>query len=455
MMLGNEKITRNAHRLTAVQILLSFYFLAVILSTIVLSLPVAHQEGADIAFIDILFTAVSALSVTGLSTISIADELSTTGIVLLALILQLGAVGVMSIGTFIWLLLGKKIGIKERRLIMTDQNQITFAGMVRLIKQIVLVLLTIEFISFIILGTYFLKYYPSFQEAYLHGLFGTISAISNGGFDITGQSLIPYKHDYFIQTMNMLLIILGAIGFPVLIETKAFFQSFLKKEKHFRFTLFTKLTTITFSILIVVGAIVIFLLDARHYFSSFVWHEKLFYALFQSVTTRSGGLSTLDVSLLTDQNHLFMSFLMFIGASPSSAGGGIRTTTFALVIIFIITYARGGKNIRIFHREVHEEDLMKAVTVTLMAFIVVSISILIISILEPFNLTEILFEVTSAFGTVGLSLGITSELTPYSKIILMILMFIGRVGIITFLFIFKNTTRSENYHYPKERIIIG
>src|SRR5690625_2112676 len=152
---------------------------------------------------------------------------------------------------------------------------------------------------------------------------------------------------------------------------------------------------------------------------------------------------------------MFLSLLMFIGASPSSAGGGIRTTTFALVMIFIITYARGGKSIRIFNREVYNEDLMKAVTVTLMAAILVYLSTFIMSIYEPFSLLAIAFEVTSAFGTVGLSFGITSELTSISKIILMILMFVGRVGIITFLFMFKDNAHTGRYNYPKERINIG
>lgn len=443
------------NKLSPAQILLFFYFMAVLLSTVVLALPIAHQPGVSIPFIDILFTAVSALSVTGLSSISIADTLSTTGIVLLAVILQLGAVGVMAIGTFFWLLLGKKIGLKERRLIMTDQNQTTFEGMVRLIKQIILVLFTIEFIGFIVLGTYFLQYFPTAKEAYLHGFFGTISAISNGGFDITGQSLIPFKNDYFVQFINMLLIIFGAIGFPVLIEVKGFIFAATEKRKHMRFSLFTKVTTSTFLILIIVGALAIYLLDRGSFFADKSWHETLFYALFQSVTTRSGGLSTIDVSQLTEQNHLFMSVLMFIGASPSSAGGGIRTTTFALVIIFIVTYARGGKSIRIFKREVYEEDLLKAVTVTLMAVITVFSSLFIISIIEPYSTTQILFEVTSAFGTVGLTLGITGKITTISKIILMILMFIGRVGILTFLFMFKNNKEGGRYHYPKEKLIIG
>src|SRR5699024_7716007 len=202
VMIFKHKSSEHVNRLTVVQILLTFYFLAIVISTILLSLPIAYKPGVQIAFIDVLFTAVSALSVTGLSAVSIADIFSTTGSILLGLILQLGAVGVMSIGTFIWLLLGKKIGFQERRLIMTDQNQTSFAGMVKLIRDILIVLMTIELVSFLILGTYFLKYYPTISEAYLHGFFSMISAISNGGFDITGNSLIPFKHDYFIQISN-------------------------------------------------------------------------------------------------------------------------------------------------------------------------------------------------------------------------------------------------------------
>lgn len=450
-----KSFLRWINKISPVRIILFFYLVAAVFSTAIMSLPIAYQDGVEIEFIDIVFTSISALSVTGLSTISIADTLSTTGIFLLAFILQLGAVGVMAIGTFIWLLLGKKIGLKERRLIMTDQNQTNFEGMVRLIKQIVLVLVTVELIFFIVLGTYLLKYFPTPSIAYFHGFFGTISAITNGGFDITGNSLIPYKDDYFVQFVNMLLIIFGAIGFPVLIEIKNYLFSKRDNRVFHHFSLFAKLTTLTFAILIVVGTIGIYLLDINEFFKGKSWHESFFYALFQSVTTRSGGLATMDVSQLSEANHLWMSLLMFIGASPSSAGGGIRTTTFALVVIFIITYARGGTSIRIFRREVHDEDLMKAVTVTLMAMMMVFMSIIIITKIEPYSIIEILFEVTSAFGTVGLSLGITGELSTITKIILMILMFIGRVGIITFLFMFKRSKNTGDYHYPKERISIG
>lgn len=451
----NHSFVRWINRLSPVQLIFLFYFIAVILATFVLALPIAHQDGLRLPFIDVLFTAVSALSVTGLSTVTIAETFSTTGVIMLAVILQLGGVGVMAVGTFIWMIVGKKIGLRERRLIMADQNQTSFAGIVRLVKEILLVILVIELIGFLILGTYFLQYFPTAKEAYLQGFFGAISATTNGGLDITGQSLVLFKDDYFVQFINMLLIIFGAIGYPVLIEGKAFLFAKGDNRELFRFTLFTKVTTLTFLALVVVGTIVIMLLDIGSFFADKSWHEVLFYSLFQSVTTRSGGLSTMDVSQLSEPNHLFMSVLMFIGASPSSAGGGIRTTTFALVMIFIFTYARGKGYIRLFNREVYEDDLLKAVTVTLMAFIFVLTATIIVSIAEPFDLTQILFEVTSAFGTVGLSLGITDSLSTFSKIVLMILMFIGRVGILTFLFIFKDNKKTGKYHYPKEKIIIG
>lgn len=257
---------------------------------------------------------------TGLASVPIQEYFNTTGIILIAFTMQLGGIGVMTLGTFVWLLFGKKIGFKERRLIMADQNQMSFRGAVSLMRQILVVVLSIELIGFLVLGTYYLQYFPTAGEAYFQGLFASISATTNGGFDITGQSLIPFQHDYFVQFVHMLLIILGAIGFPVLIEVKQYIFASKEERSFIRFSLFTKLTTITFMVLIIAGAIIIALLDSRNFFVGKSWHETLFYSLFQSVTTRSGGLATMDIADLTEQNQLFMSALMFVGASPSSAG---------------------------------------------------------------------------------------------------------------------------------------
>ena len=337
---------------------------------------------------------------------------------------------------------------------MTDQNQIELSGLVALLKQVLLLIVIIELIGTLVLGVYLLNYFPSFSEAFLHGLFMSVSATTNGGFDITGRSMQPYAGDYFIQFVIMILIILGAIGFPVLIEVKNFLLR-KKSEYKFRFTLFTKLTCVTFFALIAFGTMMLILLEHNHFFAEKSWHEGFFYALFQSVSTRSGGLSTLDISQFTESTLLLMSGLMFVGASPSSVGGGIRTTTFAINILFLVHYARGKRTIRVFNRQIHEEDITKANVVTLMAFLMCSLAIFLLSITESFSLTEIIVEVCSAFGTTGLSMGITPDLSSFGKLVIILLMFIGRVGIISFLIMIGKKKEQDNYRFPKERVIIG
>ncbi|WP_175988569.1 TrkH family potassium uptake protein [Bacillus sp. Marseille-Q1617] len=441
------------NKLTPAQVIVTYYLLAVTVATILLSLPAAHKPGVDWKFIDALFTSVSAVSVTGLTVVSTADTFSTTGIFLLIFVLQFGGIGVMAVGTFFWLLVGKKIGLKERRLIMTDQNQTNLAGLVNLLKQILLLIIIIEIIGGLTLGVYFLSYYPTWQEAFIQGLFASVSATTNAGFDITGQSMIPFKHDYFVQFITIILITMGAIGFPVLIETKDFLMN-SKRSKH-HFSLFTKITTLTFACLLVFGTVMIIILEYNHFFNGMVWHESFFYALFQSASTRSGGLATMNVAEFSTTTLLLLSGLMFIGASPSSVGGGIRTTTFALNLLFLFHFARGNQTIKIFRREIHEQDIIKSLVVTIVATILCFCSILILSLTESHSLIEIIFEVSSAFGTTGLSLGITSELSTIGKCVIMILMFIGRVGILSFLFMIGGKEKTANYHYPKERVIIG
>jgi potassium uptake TrkH family protein len=455
MMKRRNQISDWIGKRSPVQLIVIFYLAAVTISFLLLSMPIVQKDGVSLSIMEVLFTSVSAVSVTGLSVITIVDSFNEAGLFVLAFVFQFGGLGVMTLGTFIWIILGKKIGFKERRLIMTDHNQSNFQGMVRLMKGILKLILIIELIGFLVLGTYYLRFFPTWQEAYFHGFFASISATTNAGFDITGQSLIPFKHDYFVQFIHIVLIALGSIGFPVLIEVKDYLTSSTEERKFMRFSLFTKLTSLTYAVLVLFGFLVIITLEWNHFFADKSWHETLFYSLFQSTTTRSGGLATVDINLFTEQTQLFISSLMFIGASPSSVGGGIRTTTFVLVILFIISFARGKKNVTIFRREIHEEDLMKAVVVTFMALILCFVSVIIVSIIEEFTLISVIFEVTSAFGTTGLSMGITPGLSNISQSILMILMFIGRIGILTFLFTFKAEKKSGEFHYPKEKVIIG
>ncbi|MEK5443608.1 TrkH family potassium uptake protein [Fredinandcohnia sp. FSL W7-1320] len=447
-----KKLNLYFNDLSPAQLIFAFYLLAVTISVILLSLPFAIKEGVEVDFIDTLFTAASAVSVTGLSVISVKDTYTVSGIFILIFVLQVGGIGIMTMGTFIWLLFRRKIGLRERRLIMVDQNQSQLSGLVNLLKQIIIIMVIIELFGSMILGLYFMQFFDTWQEAFIQGIFAAVSATTNAGFDITGTSLVPYANDYFVQFITIILIILGAIGFPVLVEIKDFL---FQKQGRYRFSLFTKLTTVTFLSLVVFGTIMILLLEFNHFFKGMNWHETFFYALFQSTTTRSAGLATMDVNQFSEPTLLFLGAMMFIGASPSSVGGGIRTTTFAINILFLYHFARGNKNIKIFKREIHEDDIRKSLIVTIFAFFTCFISVFLLSITEDFTFTEIFFEVASAFGTCGLSMGVTPDLSNFGKILIMLLMFIGRVGILNFIFIIGKKGKDVNYHYPKERLIIG
>lgn len=439
--------------LTPAQAIAGYYFTAISISFILLRLPGVHQTGVNISAIDTLFTAISAVSVTGLSVVDISETYSVFGIVLIMFILQLGGIGIMSIGTFFWLLLGKRIGLRERQLIMADNNQVSIAGVVKLIRNIISILLLIELVGAIILSFYFIQFYDTISEAVLQGVFASVTATTNGGFDITGASMVPYFNDYFVQIITMILIILGAIGFPVLIELKEFISN---KDENFRFSLFTKITTSTFAILLAIGTLGILALESVKAFKGLSWHETFFAAFFHSVSSRSGGLVTFDITQFDEATNVFMSALMFIGASPSSAGGGIRTTTLAIAILFLVNFARGKNTIQIFSREIHLIDVFRSYAVIILAAFMVMVSTMILMITEPeASAIEIIFEITSAFGTCGMSLGLTDDLSSVGKFTIMVLMFIGRVGLISFLFTIGGKADPTKFHYPKERVIIG
>ena len=257
-----------------------------------------------------------------------------------------------------------------------------------------------------------------------------------------------------MQLVNILLLTLGAIGFPVLIEVKDYITK--KQQDLFKFSLFTKLTSVTFAGLVVVGTVFIYLFDRNHFFAGKAWHESFFFAFFQSVTTRNGGLATMDVSEFTVPTLLTICVLMFIGASPSSVGGGIRTTTFAITMLTIFAYARGKRRVRVFRREIHEDDIFRSFIVISTAIMVTGSAIILLTLVEPqFDTIAIIFEACSAFGTTGLSMGITSDLHTSGKLIIIALMFIGRIGIFSYLFILRGRAVKETYRYPKEPMIIG
>ncbi|MDQ0256460.1 Trk-type K+ transport system membrane component [Evansella vedderi] len=441
--------------LSPFRVIVISYIVAMFLFSVLLYLPISSQPGVTVSYSEALFTSVSAVSVTGLTVVNVSETYSGIGVIFLALAIQLGGIGIMTLGTFVWMAFGRKIVLSQRMLIMVDQNQIAFSGLVNLMRGILFVALGIELIGALILGTYYLNYFDTVAEAYYQGAFGALSAFTNAGFDVTGASLIPFADDYFVQLVNILLIFAGAIGFPVLIEIREYFKS---KDRSFRFSLFTKIAVSTYFIVFVIGVIGLWLMERNAYYEGLSWHQQLFFSLFNSATARSGGLATMDVSELTLASLLFISALMIIGASPSSVGGGIRTTTLAVMFLTIKSFAMGRRDVKAFGREIHQEDRQKAFIVLSVFVVGLFLAIVLVSAFEhssEIELMAIIFEVSSAFGTCGLSMGITPYLTLPSQITLMVLMLIGRVGLIAFLFSIRGREKTSHYKYPTERIIIG
>lgn len=322
-------MTRNLQlffrSLTPVQTLVLIYSAAAILSVLLLALPIAHKPGVTITFTDLVFFAVSCVSVTGLTPIVVTDTFSTFGLFIILFIVQVSGVGLISLHVIMWILLGKRIGFRERQLILRDQNQTSMSGIVKYITEIVITVIAIEAVGAVLLGVHYLNYFDTTREAFLQGLFGSISATTNAGFDITGSSLAPFREDPFVIFTQIALMTGGAIGFPVLVEIRTYLVSRITRKRHTfpsRFSLFTKLTVSTFFILIAVGTVGLFIFEYNNAFKDLPLWLALSDSLFQSVTTRNGGLSTVDVNLFSEASMLLLSILMFIGASPSSVGGG-------------------------------------------------------------------------------------------------------------------------------------
>ena len=435
------------------------YLFAIILAAFLLLLPISIQEGQSLSVIDALFTAASAVSVTGLTTIVVGEVFTVFGIIVLLFIIQFGGIGLIMLVALFWLVSRKKITFSQRNLIVADQNQLSRKGVVRFVKSVLIMVFVIEFIGFLLISTYlYYAGYFSYSEALLQGLFLAISLTANAGFDIApnADSYQMFANDYFMQTIGMSLMFFGSVGFWVLAEIKEFIVSKLNGQK-FRFSYFVKMIVKLHFAFILVGALFILVLEARDFLADKSFIESIYYAFFMSVTTRNAGFSTMDVTHFNQATSLVIMILMFIGASPNSFGGGIRTTSILVILLSLKAYALGKSNTAIYRkRRIKSETVQKAFYALSAGLMVVLLATITIAYIEPHELHRVLFEVISAFGTTGLSMGITDSLSHLSKFLLVMVMFIGRLGILAFLIMLKRDTKQDHgISYPEEDIIVG
>lgn len=447
--------------ISSIQVIVSYYIFMTLLSLVLFHLPFFRQPDSKVAFIDMFFMAVSTVSVTGLVTFPIAEVFNEHGIRLLELLFQIGGLGIMMISTFFFIVSRRKISLKQRQLIMTDMNQPRLSGIVRLIRTTFTIILVFQLIFGIIFSFYFKSkgYFDQWPDAIFHGFYQAISAVTNAGFDITGNSLLPFANDYLFLHIIMFLIFVGGIGFPAIMDFHEWIKFHRIKERRrlpFRFTLFTKIAALSFVILFIGGAISIFFLEHNHLFKDLSPLGKWTSSLFYSITTRSAGMQVHDLNQFQVTTLLVLSALMFVGCSPSSVGGGIRTTTLAIIGLYLFSFLKGESHVNIFGRKIDEEDVRKSIVVFMLSLLMCFACVVFLSAIEEVSLISIIVEVAAAFGTTGLSLGITPSLSTLGKLVIALLMFIGRISMLYTLQLFvPKETRDLGYEYPTEKIIIG
>ena len=440
------------------------YFLFLMLGATLLKLPMSVQDGQTLSWIDAIFVSVSGMSTTGLSTIVVKDVLTQFGQTVLAFILQFGGIGlIMFISTF-WLITRRKIGFRERNMIMTDQNQIGRAGIVGFIKNVLIMIFSIEIVGFILMVIILSVNHSdvfTFKETLFQSFFLTISMFTNAGFDISpgADSLFMYAEDYWMQTLAMSLMVLGAIGFWPLAELKMWVEAKFKKQKY-EFSMFSKILISMHLGLWIISAVIVYVVEFNGFLANpdIGFFQGVYHSLFMSLTTRNAGFATMSMNDMSNTTQVFFATLMFIGSSPNSAGGGIRTTTILVTVLAFISYARGKDQVVIRRKSIKAETIYKSFLVLIGAASLILTGLFVMTYSEAgsaFGVKEIFFELASAFGTTGLSLGITSSLSTIGKIVLIFVMFIGRVGILALLLMFKADKRASSVKYPEIDMIVG
>ncbi|MCL2053309.1 MAG: TrkH family potassium uptake protein [Oscillospiraceae bacterium] len=437
---------RFSFKLTYTQTIAFGFLMIIIVGASVLCLPISSKSGDWTPPLDALFTATSAICVTGLVLFDTYTHWSVFGQIVLILMVQTGGIGFMTLVTMFSIFRKRKIGLHERQLLVHSAGTLKLSGVVRLIKRIVKGALCIELAGTILLA---LRFCPrmGFKSGLYNAVFHSVSAFCSAGFDLMGRnkqfsSLSEYADDPVVNITVIMLIVTGGIGFVVWDDIARHKLTFRNYELH------SKIALTTTGLLIVVGWLLFAVFESGGVLSEMEGHDKAIAALFMSVTPRTGGFSTVHTAELSESGVFLTIILMFIGGSSGSTAGGIKTTTLAVLALTSFAAARKMRHVTAFKRRIDDCIVREAGALVCVYFTVVTAAVLILCALESFSLKQILFEAASAIGTVGLSMGITPFLGNAAKVVIMLLMFIGRVGWLTLVF----ALAGEHYDPPVERV---
>jgi trk system potassium uptake protein TrkH len=441
--------------------LILYYGLAIVLGAALLSLPFA-AHGESLSFIDALFTATSAQCVTGLVVVDTGTRLTFFGQGIVLLLIQIGGLGITTFSVYLFFYLGKGVGIRDRWVIQETLLHTPVESLPELVRSIFKYTLIIEAIGAALLAIAFVP-----KQGWVNGIysavFHSISAFCNAGFSLHADSMIGFRANPLVNITIMALIILGGIGFLVIKEVFDLSQEHNRRRRR-RLSLHSRMVFITTAILIGGGALLIGLLEAPSVLASMPIGESIWVTLFQSVTTRTAGFNTIDLTLLEVPTLFLMMFLMFVGASPGSCGGGIKTTSLALFVAIMHSRLKGNPHTNVFRRTLPDAAVTKTLTLVMTALLFLGVAVFLLLAVQLKGMAaidsrgvflEYTFEAISAFATVGLSLGATAKLLPAGKLIVILLMFIGRIGLLTVAFTMIRQSREGAVHYAEENIMIG
>jgi trk system potassium uptake protein len=440
-------------------ILLS-YLVVIGFGTAVLLLP--FSTGPDgIAPIDALFTATSAVCVTGLVVVDTGTVFSVAGQITVALLFQIGGLGVMTFSVLLFLSLGKRVSFKHRLIMQEVFAHTPREDIYKVVQSIFVFTTVVEGTGALLLFLFWVGEYPFFQAVHL-GLFHSVAAFCNAGFSLFSSNLMDYRASPLVNLTICSLIVLGGIGFPVVYEIHERFTSGAVRRA--RLSIQAKSVLISTAALIVGGMAAFLWTEHNNILKDVSWGESLWIALFQSVTTRTAGFNTVDIGQLTNSTLLTMMVLMFWGASPGSTGGGIKTTTFAVLSAFTWSRIRGRSQVNMFKKTIPQETLTRSIALVVLSIGFISAIFFLVLLSQgevPSSsaprgeFADYLFEVISAFGTVGLSTGVTAKLNAAGKLLIIIMMLIGRVGVLTFAYVLAGTEARAGLRYAEQNLMIG
>lgn len=443
-------------RLSNTQVIALGFFVVILIGSVILSLPIATRSGKSVGYINALFTATTSTCVTGLIVGDTYTTWSLFGQIVILCLIQVGGLGFMAIATLVSLMLRRNISYKERLVISESISVSETSGVVRITKHMLLGTLIFEGIGAILLA---IRFIPEFGVAggIFKGIFHSVSAFCNAGIDLMGEkapysSLISYQSDWIVNLTIMPLIVIGGLGFYV-------WEDIYRSRRWRKLHLHSKMVILMSVILIFAGAVLFFLMEYRNpdTIGNAPWHTKVLASLFQSVTPRTAGFNTVDQSKLTGASAFLTMVFMFIGAAPGSTGGGVKVTTVGILIFTAISTMRSSQDVNMFGRRIEPHTVKRAITIVLVSLCIVILGIIVLSVCQPqAQLSDIIFEVVSAFGTVGLTVGITPQLDAVSKLVLIIIMYLGRVGVLTIALslMAKGLGRENSFRYPKGKILV-